>query len=87
MEFLGYANTTETNGISYSQYRNGWNIYVFNLTNAQEESPGYELVKDGTTVITIRFDPDKPVPSGGLQILAYAESDGNHSFICVFTKF
>jgi hypothetical protein len=73
-EHLGFANTTESNGIDYSRYRSGWCFYVFNMTNAQEESPGFELVKDGSTVITIRFD--SPVPAGGIQIIAYAESDG-----------
>ena len=73
-EHLGFANTTESNGIDYSRYRNGWCFYVFNMTNAQEESPGFELVKDGATVVTIRFD--SPVPAGGVQIIAYAESDG-----------
>lgn len=31
-EFLGFANTSESNGIDYIRYRNGWCFYVFNLT-------------------------------------------------------
>jgi hypothetical protein len=44
------------------------------LTNSQEDSQGFELVKDGSTTITIRFTT--PVPMGGIQLIAYAEADG-----------
>jgi hypothetical protein len=34
-EHLGFAYTNESNGINYSMFKNGWNIYVFQLTNSQ----------------------------------------------------
>lgn len=73
-EHLGFAYTNESNGINYSMYKDGWNIYVFNLTNSQEDSQGFELVKDGSTTVMIRFS--SPVPAGGITLIAYAESDG-----------
>lgn len=74
MEHLGYVNTNESNGISNSMFRDGWCIYVFNLTNSQEDSNGFELVKDGSTTVTIRFN--SAVPGDGIQLIAYAETDG-----------
>lgn len=49
---------------------------VFSLLSAQEESPGFELVKDGCTIVTVRFS--EAVPAGGIQMIAYAESDGHY---------
>lgn len=74
MEHLGFAYTTQSNGISYAMFKDGWTIYAFNLTNSQEDSNGFELVKDGSTTINIRFN--SAVPAGGLQLIAYAECDG-----------
>ena len=33
LDNLGFAFTAESNGITYSMYKKGWNLYVFNLTN------------------------------------------------------
>jgi hypothetical protein len=74
MENLGYAYTSESNSINYSMFKNGWNVYVFNLTNSQEDTQGFELVKDGTTSVHISFA--SPVPAGGISLIAYAECDG-----------
>jgi hypothetical protein len=74
MENLGYAYTNDSNSINYSMFKNGWNVYVFNLTNSQEDSQGFELVKDGTTSVHIRFG--SAVPAGGVTLIAYAECDG-----------
>lgn len=73
-EHLGFAYTSESNGITYSMFKTGWCIYVFNLTNSQEDSQAFELIKDGSTTVTIRFT--NSVPEGGVQLIAYAESDG-----------
>jgi len=45
MEHLGFANTTETNGISYGDYLKGFCFFVFMLTNSQEDDPCFELIK------------------------------------------
>jgi len=63
-EFVGMANTTDSNGISYAMYKNGWCLYVFNLTPSMEQSKDFELVREGTTSICLRFN--SPVPAGGV---------------------
>jgi hypothetical protein len=63
-EFTGMANTTDSNGISYSMYKSGWCLYVFNLTPSMEQSKDFELVREGTTSVCLRFN--QPVPAGGV---------------------
>ena len=70
---LGYAFTGTSNGISYGMFNNGWNIYVFNLTNSLEDDPGFQLIKEGTTAINIKFT--ESVPAGGIVMIAYGEVD------------
>ncbi|KAL3093733.1 hypothetical protein niasHS_006295 [Heterodera schachtii] len=73
-EHLGMACTTESNGISYSMFKTAYCLYVFQMTNAQEDSPGFELIKEGCTAVNIRFA--EAVPNEGVTLIAYAESDG-----------
>ncbi|KAL3081110.1 hypothetical protein niasHS_011935 [Heterodera schachtii] len=54
-EHLGMACTTESNGISYSMFKTAYCLYVFQMTNAQEDSPGFELIKEGCTAVNIRI--------------------------------
>ncbi|KAL3125520.1 hypothetical protein niasHT_004484 [Heterodera trifolii] len=42
-EHLGMACTTESNGISYSMFKTAYCLYVFQMTNAQEDAPGFEV--------------------------------------------
>ena len=73
-EHLGMACTTESNGISYSMFKTAYCLYVFQMTNAQEDSPGFELIKEGCTAVNIRFA--EAVPTEGVTLIAYAEADG-----------
>ncbi|KAL3107743.1 hypothetical protein niasHT_012256 [Heterodera trifolii] len=73
-EHLGMACTTESNGISYSMFKTAYCLYVFQMTNSQEDSPGFELIKDGCTAVNIRFA--EAVPNEGVTLIAYAEADG-----------
>jgi len=70
---LGCSYSRESNGISYKMFRNGWCIYAFTLTNSMENDPGFELIKEGTTAISIKFA--SPIPSGGVTLIAYGEVD------------
>lgn len=72
-ENLGFAFSNDSNGISYEMFERGWNIYVFNLTNSMENEPGFELIKDGTTSINIKFK--ERTPNGGITMIAYGEVD------------
>jgi hypothetical protein len=70
---LGIAFSNESNAITYNMFGKGWCIYVFNLTNSLENDPGFQLIKEGTTSISVKFA--SPVPVGGITMIAYAEVD------------
>ena len=73
-ETLQFANTTESNGISINDFKNHHCLFGFSLTNSMEEHPGcYELIKNGTTSIHIKFST--AVPAGGLVLIVLAEID------------
>ncbi|KAL3118907.1 hypothetical protein niasHT_004838 [Heterodera trifolii] len=75
-EHLGMACTTESNGISYSMFKTAYCLYVFQMTNAQEDSPGFELIKEGCTAVNIRFA--EAVPNEGVTLIAYADMSGEN---------
>lgn len=72
-EASGLANTTESNGISLKKYKSGWTIYVMNLTNSGEDDQCFDLLKEGTTSVSIKFR--SPVPAGGLVLIAMGDMD------------
>ncbi|KAL3081937.1 hypothetical protein niasHS_011911 [Heterodera schachtii] len=75
-EHLGMACTTESNGISYSMFKTAYCLYVFQMTNSQEDSPGFELIKEGCTAVNIRFA--EAVPNEGVTLIAYADMSGEN---------
>ncbi|HJS63963.1 MAG TPA: hypothetical protein VJU13_00495 [Candidatus Nitrosocosmicus sp.] len=72
-EYTGHAYSTDSNGIDMGMYKEGWTLFAFVLTNSMENDPGFELIKDGTVAVEVKFDA--AVPAGGLIMLAYAEVD------------
>jgi hypothetical protein len=73
-EAIGFANTSDGNGITYAQYGKTHCIYVFNLTNSGEDQGGlFDLIKTGSTAVHIRFGT--PVPDGGIMLIAMGEVD------------
>ena len=73
-EVLQMANTTDSNGISLKDFKNHHCLYGFSLTNSMEDHPGcYELIKNGTTSIHIKFS--NAVQAGGLVLIVLAEVD------------
>lgn len=72
-EAVGLANSIESNGISPWHYKNGWCFFAFSLTNDLLNSPTFDLIKQGTTSILIRFA--SPVRARGIHLLAYGELD------------
>ena len=69
-EYTGHAYTTESNGIDMEMYKSGWILFAFMLTNSMENDPCFELIKDGTVAVNIKFN--HAVPAGGLIMVAYA---------------
>jgi hypothetical protein len=72
-ESLGFANSTESNGINIEKFLDGWTIYSFNLTNSGEQNPCFDLISEGFTSINIKFS--QPIPVGGIVLIALAEFD------------
>uniref|UniRef100_A0A1I8C042 Uncharacterized protein n=1 Tax=Meloidogyne hapla TaxID=6305 RepID=A0A1I8C042_MELHA len=73
-EAIGFANSLESNGISFEQYAYSHCIFVFNLTNSGEDQSGlFDLIKNGTTAGNIKFS--KPIPEGGVMLIVMGEAD------------
>ncbi|CAK5064133.1 unnamed protein product [Meloidogyne enterolobii] len=73
-EAIGLSNSSESNGITYQQYGSTHCIYVFALTNSGDDQGGlFDLIKNGTTAINIKFS--QPVPDGGIMLVAMGEAD------------
>jgi negative regulator of sigma E activity len=68
MDHLGMAYSTESNGIDYAMYGDGWTIFSFILNNSGENSNCFELIKDGTTSLYMRFA--NTIPAGGVSLIA-----------------
>ncbi|KAL3086787.1 hypothetical protein niasHT_035570 [Heterodera trifolii] len=73
-EAVGFANSSESNGITFAQYGKTHCIYVFNLTNSGDDQAAlFDLIKNGTTAVSIKFN--HPVPEGGIMLVVMGECD------------
>ena len=71
---LGFANSSESNGITYQQFGQSSCIYVFNLTNSgDEQGSSFDLIRNGTTAVNIKFS--QAVPEGGAMLIVMGEAD------------
>lgn len=73
-ENLGFADTTESMNITMDKFKTNSCFFVFNLANNQEIDSCFDLIKEGTTSVHIRFK--SAVPTNGITLVAYAELDG-----------
>ena len=73
-ETIGFANSLESNGITFEQYAYTHCIFVFNLTNSGEDQSGlFDLIRNGTTAVNIKFS--QPIPEGGVMLIVMGEAD------------
>ena len=74
---------SDSNGISMEKYANGWTVFVFNLSDSDDDSGTFDLVRTGSTSINVNFS--EPVPTGGIYMIVYGERhsllllDGNRT--------
>ncbi len=61
--------------ISYSEYKKGNTLFVFDLTPDGVDSDAMELIKSGTVNLRMTFDNNLDA-EGGIELIAYAEFDG-----------
>ncbi|KAH7706449.1 hypothetical protein AAVH_26325 [Aphelenchoides avenae] len=62
-----------TNGIRPSQFWQGWSIFVIRLNPSLEDEEGFELVRNGTTTLSLKFSQE--VPAGGVEVICIGEFD------------
>lgn len=73
-EAVGFSNSLESNGITYTQYGATHCIYVFNLTNSGDEQAGlFDLIRSGSTNVGIKFRT--AVPAQGVILVVMGEAD------------
>ncbi|KAI1690903.1 hypothetical protein Ddc_24589 [Ditylenchus destructor] len=63
----------QTNGISLSQFQDGWTFFIVPLSSTLEDNGGFELVRNGTTTIQALFNTEIPAP--GVTMLVVGEFD------------
>ena len=69
----GNVFTPMSNGITMQMFKDGWTIFVFNLTSNLEDEKCFELIRQGTTSLHAKFRTQ--IPAGGVTMLVYAEFD------------
>jgi hypothetical protein len=74
MENLGFAFDNNSNALTLEKFKNGYCLYVINLTTNLEDENLFDLIRTGNTSITIRFN--EPVPAGGYELIVFSENDG-----------
>lgn len=61
-----------TNGITAEKFEDGWTFFVIPLTSTLEDTEGFELIKNGTTTLYLRFNE---ALTQGLELIVLAEFD------------
>ncbi|KAH7714307.1 Protein F19G12.2 [Aphelenchoides avenae] len=64
-----------TNGITEEMFANGWTIFVIPLTSTLEDHDGFELVRNGTTSLNLKFAEAIPADGGGVELICIGEFD------------
>jgi hypothetical protein len=72
-EGLGILSANKTIGITMEAFKQGSCFYNFLMTSTMEDSTEFEVVKNGTTTIKVRFR--KEVPEHGLEMVVFGEFD------------
>lgn len=72
-EGLGMANSDKGNCIDFQRFCNGWTFFVFNLSPSEDDMDGFELIRQGTTSLHVRFST--PVPTPGIEAIIRGDFD------------
>ena len=85
-EGLGISDENTGNGIGLDAFKNGSCLFAFDLSPDHDDGNHWDLVKDGSTIINIKFA--QVVPAGGIEVVVYGEFDNlltidqnRHAFI------
>ena len=72
-EGLGISDDNKGNGVTLKSYKNGTCLFAFDLSPDHDDGNHWDLVRDGSTAINIKFG--QAVPAGGIEVIMYAEFD------------
>lgn len=61
--------------LTIDQWYNGWTFFTIPMTSTLDDTCGFELVRTGTTTLRLRFDKEKPIPPGGVEVIVLGEFD------------
>lgn len=64
----------DSNGINMSMFKEGWTLFIFNLSTSQDADDGFDLIRNGPCHINVKFD-GAGVPAGGITMIVYGESE------------
>jgi hypothetical protein len=60
-------------GINREMYKDGYSIFVFNLTASQEDDEGFNFIREGPTIAHIRWN--SAIQEGGLNMIVMGVFD------------
>jgi len=74
-EALGAANGGTEFGpdLSLEQWNKGWTFLTIPMTSTLDDTCGFELIRNGTTSLRLKFD--KEIPAGGVEMIVLGEFD------------
>ncbi|KAL3105724.1 hypothetical protein niasHT_029009 [Heterodera trifolii] len=70
---LGMDDGERTMSINTQKFVNGWCFFVIPMTSTLEDTPGFELIRNGTTSIKVQFN--EPIKDGGYEMIVLGEFD------------
>lgn len=77
-ENLDISNEQKANNITWQDFADGLCVFAFNLMPDGCDESHLQLVKEGSTHLDIELN--KPAPSGGIEVIIYAEFENVLSF-------
>jgi hypothetical protein len=63
----------KTVSISMARFLSGWAFFVIPMTSTLEDTPGFELIRQGTCTVRAQFD--EPIKTVGYEMLVLGEFD------------
>ena len=73
LDALGWTNTRRSCWIQPKEFHTGNTLYVFDLSPDAADDAHWELLREGTTTVNIKFA--NPIPQNGAYLIVLAEFD------------
>ncbi|KAL3118038.1 hypothetical protein niasHT_003244 [Heterodera trifolii] len=63
----------KTVSISMARFLSGWAFFVIPMTSTLDDTPGFELIRQGTCIVKVQFE--QPIKADGYEMLILGEFD------------